>query len=108
MSNIRYYSRGKQTLTVPAVLKMAPYLKKTQVRDRLIGWEKGTVCCDRLLRPIREEDTAWAKKRDIDTSDLGPRRKPEDIKITPFELEMGRQAEIKYCGGHFDGTDNRS
>ena len=89
----RLYCRGTEVLTLKMIEEIAPYLSHEMRKNRVLQWESGKLDCDELFKPCRAYQTT---KGFIDCSDLGPRREPDSIKITPFEREMGRRAEERW------------
>lgn len=78
-------------ISVPELVRIAPFIEKRSARKRLVDWESGQIDCDRLFMPPGHL-FSWG---DLG---LGPRREPEDIKITRFERELGAEIEKNWNG----------
>ena len=98
MTLARDYTRDGVTLTVDIIRKVAEYLPRNRARERLEAWEKGRGDCDYIFKPAIPNHHR-NRMSSIDASDLGPRRRIDDIKISAFERKLGAEIEERYMKG---------
>lgn len=90
MTAPRTYRRNGYALQMTDLRDLAPYLSKSTIQSRLEAWECGRISCDDLLRLSKGSGNASGNFEGLD---CGPRRQPEDIKVSAFELRLGGEIE---------------
>ena len=90
MSATRTYRRGGIELLMRDVMKWAPYLSKSTLQTRMERWENGKIDCDGLFRLSRGQGQ---HSGEFDSIRMGPRLDIADIRISAFELGLGREIE---------------
>lgn len=89
-------TKDGHTWTAPQLSKQVPYLTVTAANKRLQKWKAGRIPYEGLFAPVAvhaspTSNTGSLEWRALDDSKI--KRNPDDIPVTPFELEYGEMKE---------------
>lgn len=99
-------TKDGHTWTAPALAKVVPRLTVTAANKRLQKWKAGKIPYKNLFAPLNASTVSHTSNKGTKEwrmlDDRFIKRNPDDIKVTPFELEYGEKKERDW--GYVDAS----